>query len=447
MQSASTLLAVLLAFTPEARAACDGIPTWPGCKLTDADLLVEGGPNRGNPEYYIDGIGSSVDVADFDIDGVADLLISGGSAGAATIVYGPASGVISAVGQTRLTGPEFLGGPVAAGDADGDGSADALVAAPLGADTGAYLFLGPITGRRISAEADAELLANSHNHTEFSAVLGPDVDGDGQPDIVAGVPNAAELHRPNRGMVYVVSGNVTGTVDLETNATYAYEGISRTHFGRETETVGDWSGDGIDDLALTALGAVYIVDGGGTPGQFPIDDVASGIIGKDGRGAEASYFGYSLEAADYDGDGTADLFVGTPDGEFTGSGGSSVATYLGPLGGHVDVSDAYASWTGHFGSNVGASLAVGDVDGDGAQDMVTASFQIGRAYIGLGPDSGTTSVSELTTFGLMSASVATIPDWNGDGGAEVLLGRPSDVHESGGRYGAVYVFYSDTLFP
>ena len=457
----AVLATVLAGLAPSARAACVP-PSMDPCTVlsTDADLSIEGRPQ----ETW--GIGDwGVEVADFDTDGVPDLIISGGyDSGSAYIVYGAQSGVLLAGRGTRLTsaGPRGeLSLGVGVGDANGDGTADAIVGADGVREQSAYLFLGPITANRDVAEADARLVGPRWGATGRNPLLAPDFDGDGQREIV--LDDQRDLHG-SRGSVFVIPGDVTGRVDAETAATHTYWGHRRPDFfGVDTEPIGDRNGDGIDDLALASHGAVFLVDGGGVGGVFDVTDAASVTIGHPNEsGVNFKPPGFSLAAADYDGDGTSDLFVGdTTGGRSTGA----VGCFRGPVShdlpgtaaadtAWLSTPDDRDSRTGYL---VGVSVAVGDVDGDAAPDVVMGAIARGPAdagvvYLQLGPATGTIEAAELLTFQSPSVdklgdAVATIPDWTGDGADEIVMSAPDATNASGEVTGEVYVFFSDSLFP
>ena len=101
------------------------------------------------------------------------------------------------------------------------------------------------------------------------------------------------------------------------------------------------------------------------------------------------------------------------------------------------------------GAVVGGLATAGDVDGDDALDVLIPG---GALYVQLGFATGTIPVNDLfmvpgTAGGFVRETVATIPDWTGDGGDKIVLGSSSALDASGEPTGAVYVFFSDSLFP
>jgi hypothetical protein len=257
------------------------------------------------------------------------------------------------------------------------------------------------------------------------------------------------------GAVYVASGDSSGTVALDTSATHAFIGSApNTALGLYNFGIGDATGDGIADLALTAYGisTVYLVEGGTPAGTYDVASTAwAALTGL------ASEFGQGLASGDYDGDGVRDIIIGdryAESADLSYPPGQAYA-FVGPLSGTTSAADADATWTGvEDFDRAGEDVAAADVDGDGSLDVLIgaswADSGAGAVYLQLGFASGSVSVSSLPTFspyvfdrpsvswGNAGAHVNAIPDWDGDGGAEVAI--------SSGKGGAVVVYESDALF-
>jgi FG-GAP-like repeat/FG-GAP repeat len=136
------------------------------------DVLLDGNP------YLASTAGVRVASADIDADGFPDVVTVPGASLAATVLeYGGRNGEY--LGGFAALDPAFTGGAyVAAGDVDGDGHADILVGAGLGG--------GPIV--KVFSGADKTLLAGFFAYGPgFSAgvrVAAGDVNGDGRADII-----------------------------------------------------------------------------------------------------------------------------------------------------------------------------------------------------------------------------------------------------------------------
>ena len=378
-------------------------------------------------------MGERLAVADANGDELADLVVSEPDyeeIGSAFIAVGLASGATSFSDLLELQGTtesSQFGTGFGGGDVNVDEVDDILVGAP--GSGAAYLFLGPVTADRAATDADTIFEANSAG-SDVDAV---DYDADGSPDVAVG----ACCDSTYAGAVYLAVGPVSADVDLGADATWVFAGPSADdQVGNQVVDAGDMNGDGIHDLAIGAEsgnGTVYVVDGGMAAGAYSIDLVASVAI----EGPELdSYFGSGLVTPDYDGDGTIDVVVGAFQANPlpTGDQGGGVYAFLGPLPGALDVSAADATWLGGLEvESLGMGVAAGDIDADGSTDLALGApgdlYTPGAVYFQLGLASGTVDVSTLPSVlgdwgDLAGYSIALVPDWTGDGGAEIAFGVP-----------------------
>ncbi|RME29157.1 MAG: hypothetical protein D6798_00750 [Deltaproteobacteria bacterium] len=170
-----------------------------GASLDDADGTLIGRDATDLAGHAVAGAG------DVDGDGTPDLLIgadgrdsAGENAGAAYVVLGPVSGVHPLDDEIELLGEaagDGAGAAVAsAGDLDHDGRAEIIVGAPgsdrLAIDGGAaYLVYGPPADGLDLGSADL-VIAGEDGALGSSVAGGADYDGDGEPDIMLGAPDA-----------------------------------------------------------------------------------------------------------------------------------------------------------------------------------------------------------------------------------------------------------------
>ncbi len=190
------------------------------------------------------------------------------------------------------------------GDVNGDGTADYLVGALNASD-----LSGQLTGAvHLYSGADGSLIRN-HYGTEASSLMGfdlaamGDLNGDGIDDYAVSESCYPDLHGLDLAYVYVYSG-ADGSVIHSWN----YDGYG-TDYGDQIENIGDWTGDGINDIAIAAPGAG--TKGLGNTGIIFLHSGADGSLIRTIEGNATEFaFGQTLHApGDVDGDGYNDLLV------------------------------------------------------------------------------------------------------------------------------------------
>jgi len=322
--------------------------------------LVTGFPDLGDSGQRTVALGS-----DLNGDNLADLLFGSPSEGRAYVVFAPPDFqsptldvanldgtdgfVIAGIAPADATGYGFE----SAGDVNGDGRSDlilgALAADPSGhADAGeAYVIFGQ---HRWDATLDVADLDGSNgfriagldpgDRLGFSVAAAGDLNGDGFDDVVIGA-HAAD---GGRGEVYVVFGHAGGfdpTLDLATldgSNGFRIDGAAiGDHLGQSVAGIGDFDGDGIDDLAFGSqagpAGSVYVVLGQGTFSVAAIQlsdlsgaDRDSGLGFRIDGASGSGPIGSRVEAAgDLNNDGFADLAISTAG---TGEGSGPGAAYI-----------------------------------------------------------------------------------------------------------------------
>ncbi len=385
--------------------ACDGNLDESCQSATDADWVAVG------PEESL--AGGSLAVLDADGDGAPDLAIGapggatpGEGRGAVYVVPGPlrAGSFVLSIADPLLTGAHpwaDLGAPLRrAGDLDRDGYDDLLVAAPghVGEETdeevgGVFLFTGPLTAGLSLGDAAATIegrLRRERFGRTLAATLG-DPSGDGVADLVLTAPEAGS----GNGEVYVFFGPTTGLQSVDEADLTVTGAAASTHLGTQATGGSDLNGDGVADIVLGTEdhAEVSLFWGPLAAGSHTEADADHHI-----EGARYSSFGVAVQAADTNGDGHDDLII--RDASYGEDGG--VHVFLGPVGARTV--DAAAAHIVAFSSAAEVHLyeePAGDLDGDGRADLLvaepanaTAAASAGAAAVFLGPVSGTLALDD-----------------------------------------------------
>lgn len=403
-----------------------------------APLLTLPGPNGfANYGWSLAGAG------DIDQDGVPDVVLGGLQAfpskqfsGGVFLHSGRTGGLLKSwFGPNG--GAEYGHATASGADVDQDGTNDVLVGAPS--------YQNPSAG--LANHGRVELLSGSTGGTLFAfegdssgdalgiavAIVG-DTNADGFVDLLAGAPDDDDFG-PSSGSLRLWSGatgaarftihgqdpggyygsSVTDAGDLDQDGFddlfvgawghgFSFTGMARvldgqsgaplkTWFGTSGDDelgyalarVGDVSGDGIPDLAISSPGAdvtlvddgrVLVVSGAGGATLFQLHGAASGAS-----------LGWAIAGFEADGDGVADLAIGRSNGVSFVSGATQTSL--------AELQPATAAL---FGKSV---AGVGDLDGDGFDDVAVGDPAADPAGI---PDAGMVTVwpgcATLTPYGV-----------------------------------------------
>jgi hypothetical protein len=322
-----------------------------------------------------------------------------------------------------------------------------------------------------SGEADSQ--------TGFSVAGIGDINGDGYDDVIVG---ARYSGAGDEGAGYVVFGSAAGIpahVDFTTlNGTTGFKlhnAPSNYSIGYAVSPAGDFNGDGIADLVISApraspidtfSGKAYVVFG--HTGAFDAALDLQALTAKQGfeivaEGKFTNLGGEVASAGDVNGDGYDDLLIGA-------HGESNNATYsgaayvvFGHAGPGVDFTPAGADGLHGFklegvaaADFAGYSVSsAGDVNGDGYADILVGAFNAEKAYLVFGHKGSFDPIIDptalngsdgVTLVNTGPGHVSGLGDINGDGYADFAVtdilgtehaGAVSVVFGHGGAFGAI----------
>ncbi|HSG26961.1 MAG TPA: hypothetical protein VLA34_00675, partial [Candidatus Krumholzibacterium sp.] len=462
-----------------------------------------------NTDYF----GSSVtNLGDIDGDTVIDIAVGAkydddgaSGAGAVWILFMNSDGTVKAHQKiSRLEGnfsfvleaSQSFGEDLASpGDIDGDGTNDLVVGAPNQHSTYSYNYQGMVFSLLLNTDGTVKAYAkidrtsfaggnlNAYGYFGYGITAAGDVDGDGIGDLAVGAYRDNDCGS-NVGSVYILplasDGSLKSYYNNKINCTmggligmmFDYE-----YFGSSVAGIGDIDGNGVGDMVVGATGDkeryfspegsiwLLLLDSLGTVEDYTKISAATGWAGAylDSN----SEFGCAVDSVgDLDGDGYTDLVVGASN-DYDGAAEAGAVWILfldsdHTVKAHQKISATYGAFAGilisggHFGSAV---AGLGDLDGDGVEDIVVGSDgdngnsgclwvlflntngkvkshqKIGQ---GTGGFTGT-----LDTYDGFGSAVVNAGDIDGDGVTDLAVGAPGD-DDAGASRGSVWLLFMNT---
>lgn len=363
-------------------------------------LLGDGQGNLGGAAsgftLALTGAAPALAVADFDRDRSDDLAVVDDGANRLTLFFGGAEPL-----QRSLAFDPFddRAASLAAGDLTGDGLADLALFFPWGAGGSAYAQLWPGTGDPAAPFDPPQQLAVPG---ALEAVQTGDFDSDGRLDLLF-------LPRYTAGS-YLLLLNAPDQTGGD------WPGWRRASLPvaplAGQLALGDSNGDSFEDLAA-------LIKGGGAGQAYNLmllPGIAGGWIEPTRLSATANV--WAVAAADFDGDGRADLAVArspsAPDQAWPHPPNSdAVELYLARGNGYQrSASQPTGLWP--------LALLAADFDGDGATDLVSADYGSSQASLFRGDGRGGLQPAATLAAGLNPAGLAS-GDLNRDGRLDLLV--------------------------
>ena len=389
---------------------------------------------------------------------------------------------------------DWFGYDVSVGDINGDGQVDLLVGAPESdldsrfRSGAAFGFLGPIDST-VTGAAQADIKFRGFDVTAGigSAVVIQDVNGDNVADfLISSEELGVDDTRHESGLTYVVLGPIAASgTSVELNdqtSDFRLLGPHRNYNSGKGLAAGDINNDSVIDVAVGAPGGYGSRKGGLEVLLGPLDGTdfdlrdggdltLIGSVGSIGDTRNGNAAGASIAIGDLNNDGINDIAINSRSadvGDIENAGETHVI--FGPLNpseleslvtegdeGGVPIEalvDVTLQGNQVKDNSSESSLAIGDLNGDGANELIVGSLQsdasgiraAGAVFIMQGPiqagvydlESSADVVIEGDSPIDSLGSGVDVGDLNGDGLADLVLGAnfadPEEVEDAGIAY-------------
>ena len=259
------------------------------------------------------------------------------------------------------------------------------------------------------------------NHGEIWRVYGPnlttlggfghaldsigDLNGDGLEELIV---SALKPHSGAFGEVFVLSG-------ADGSIIYSWAGSPGDEFGNSVAS-GDFDGDGIEDIVACSGQASY------SHYAHVFSGASGSLLQTFNGGTNDPYYGQSVACDDLDGDGYAEVIVGSPRSwrRYSNAYDGGVFIYDGLTGNQLLFLDGF---TLADGKGIGWALdLVTDQDGDGMKDLVLGTYSSSGSVYVASSANGTSLSSLVTTERFFGETLAAVSDQNGDGIDDLVVG-------------------------
>ncbi|WP_193200324.1 DUF4347 domain-containing protein [Nostoc sp. MG11] len=349
---------------------------------------------RSNGEAIEDG---SIALGDLNSDGKLDIIVASDnfeidlSIDNVLIRFGDGNGSVQPRFQTEVTGG-IMQRDVTLGDFNGDGKLDIAIA---NEQTSRNIIPGNVSVKFGNGNGSFQPAINTQITSYPSALVTADFNNDGLSDLAA----TDDL----RDSVRVALSNGDGSFNL--TATNSLPGFNSPQF----ITVGDFNNDANQDLVVADRGNIRLLLGNGN-GNF------NQLLNVDGGNG----FITGINVGDFNNDGFSDLAVSQNIGTGTSTELGNVSVVLGNGDGSFD-----AATTLTVGTFV-SSVAVGDFNNDGQQDLAVTDFRNNLVPVLL----NTTIIGTANNNELVGTDDGEVI--YGYGGNDILLGRGGNDSLVGG---------------
>lgn len=344
-----------------------------------------------------------------DVDGDGDLDLVTANKKQPSLVWlnggdnsGSNTGVFSDSGQVLDT-PSSEGSDIILGDVDGDGDLDMVV--------------GMVGNSRLWINNINNMPGQEGEFTDSGQKLGigftngvsfGDLDNDGDLDLILG-RSVEFAGSPNRVLV----NNINNTVGQE--GVFTDSGQVLGNDSTISVTLGDIDGDGDLDMVTGNVGQSNRL------WLNSLKSPTSGLLVDSGQSLETG-FTNDIALGDIDGDGDLDMVTGNTSG--SGVWINNFYNLVGQEGVYTD--------SGQDLDTGGVSaIALGDIDNDGDLDIVTGGSGANSVWLNGGDNSGSNTgifTDSLQTLGSYSTSKIVLGDIDGDGDLDLVTanGFPQD---------------------